>query len=44
MKTLTSGYRSLSLLVNLNWDRLLYICTIIFALFFGAFLGSLWVG
>ncbi|MGR3271885.1 hypothetical protein [Thalassococcus profundi] len=44
MQTLTSGYRSLSLLVNLNWDRLLYICTIIFALFFGAFLGSLWVG
>ena len=44
MQTLTSGYRSLSLLVNLNWDRLLYICTIIFVLFFGAFLGSLWVG
>jgi hypothetical protein len=41
MQTIHSGYRSLSLLVNLNWDRLLYICTIIFALFFGAFLGSL---
>lgn len=41
MQTINSGYRSLSLLVNLNWDRLLYICTIIFALFFGAFLGTL---
>ncbi|MFZ5961642.1 hypothetical protein ACOXXX_01710 [Thalassococcus sp. BH17M4-6] len=41
MQTIHSGYRSLSLLVNLNWDRLLYICTIIFALFFGAFLGTL---
>lgn len=41
MQTINSGYRSLSLLVNLNWDRLLYICTIVFALFFGAFLGSL---
>ena len=29
------------LLVNLNWDRLLYVFTIIFALWFGAFLGSL---
>ena len=41
MQTINSGYRSLSLLVNLNWDRLLYVCTIIFALFFGAFIGSL---
>ena len=41
MQTIHSGYRSLSLLVNLNWDRILYICTIIFALFFGAFLGTL---
>lgn len=41
MQTIHSGYRSLSLLVNLNWDRLLYICTIIFALFLGAFVGTL---
>lgn len=41
MQTIQTGYRSLSLLVDLNWDRLLYVCTIIFALFFGAFIGSL---
>ncbi|KMK67665.1 hypothetical protein [Puniceibacterium sp. IMCC21224] len=41
MQTIQTGYRSLSLLVNLNWDRLLYVCTIIFALFFGAFIGTL---
>ncbi len=41
MQTINSGYRSLSLLLNLNWDRLLYVCVVIFALFFGAFLGSL---
>ncbi len=41
MQTIQAGYRSLNLLVSINWDRLLYICTIVFALFFGAFLGSL---
>ncbi len=41
MQTLQAGYRSMSLLVTINWDRLLYISTIIFALFFGAYLGSL---
>lgn len=25
MTTLTKGYRGLSLLVNLNWDRLLFV-------------------
>jgi hypothetical protein len=30
----------MSLLVTINWDRLLYICTIIFALFFGAYIGT----
>lgn len=40
MQTLTAGYRSMSLLVTINWDRLLYIGTIIVALFFGAYLGS----
>ncbi len=33
--------RGLSLLVNLNWDRLLYLATICVALGFGAFVGSL---
>ncbi|SIS78894.1 hypothetical protein SAMN05421759_103278 [Roseivivax lentus] len=41
MQTIERGYRGLELLWNLNWDRILYVCTIIFALSFGAFLGSL---
>lgn len=41
MQTIQAGYRSMSLLLKINWDRLLYICTIVFALFFGAFIGSL---
>lgn len=40
MQTLTAGMRSLNLLVTINWDRLLYVSTIVFALFFGAWLGS----
>ncbi|WP_425100673.1 hypothetical protein [Tropicibacter sp. S64] len=43
MQTIQAGYRSVSLLVTINWDRLLYIATIIFALFFGAYLGALLV-
>lgn len=41
MQTLQSGYRGVSLLLNLNWDRILYLATILFALMLGAFLGSL---
>lgn len=41
MQTITSGYESLSLLVNLNWDRLFYVAMIGGALFGGAFVGSL---
>ncbi len=41
MEHIQQGYRGLSLLMNLNWDRLLYICTIAFALGAGAFLGTL---
>ena len=41
MHTLEAGYRSLNLLVSINWDRLLYLCTIVFALFFGAWLGTI---
>ncbi len=36
-----SGYKSLSLLFVLNWDRLLYVGTIVLALLFGAFTGTL---
>jgi len=38
---ITKGYRGLSLLFDLNWDRVLYLATIAVALGFGAFLGSL---
>jgi len=41
MQTMVAGYRGLSLLVDLNWDRLLYLATIIGALMIGAFIGSL---
>ena len=41
MQTIQAGYRGVSLLFSINWDRLLYVSTIVFALFFGAYLGSL---
>jgi len=42
MQTIQSGYQGLSLLFKLNWDRLLYILTIFFALWLGAYLGT-WI-
>ncbi|WP_302661600.1 hypothetical protein [Sulfitobacter sp. SK012] len=41
MQTISKGYRGLSLLMDLNWDRVLYVCTIGFALAAGAWVGSL---
>ncbi|WP_281276190.1 hypothetical protein [Aliishimia ponticola] len=41
MQTLNDGYRALSLVMTLNWDRVLYIFTVIFALFIGSLVGSL---
>ncbi|WP_261385679.1 hypothetical protein [Tateyamaria omphalii] len=41
MQTLQSGYRGLSLLMMLNWDRALYGATLAGALAAGAWLGSL---
>lgn len=41
MHTIQEGYRSFALLMSMNWDRLLYVATIIFALFFGSYLGLL---
>ena len=41
MQAIQSSYRGLSLLMQLNWDRALYIATIAFALFAAAFIGSL---
>jgi hypothetical protein len=40
MQTLQHGYKSVSLLLNLNADRILYLSTIAFALLAGAYLGS----
>ena len=41
MQTISKGYRCLSVLMDLNWDRALYLCKIAFALCAGAYLGSL---
>ena len=41
MQTIQNGYRGLSLLMSLNWDRLLYVATLATALAAGAWLGSL---
>jgi hypothetical protein len=40
MQTIQHGYRGLSLLMDLNWDRLLYVGTLAFALGAGAYIGS----
>lgn len=41
MQTIENGYRGLSLLMMLNWDRALYAATLATSLAFGAWLGSL---
>ncbi|MEL7025804.1 MAG: hypothetical protein AAGO57_01055 [Pseudomonadota bacterium] len=41
MQTLHAGYRGLSLLVDLNWDRILYVSTLVGALMLGGWVGSL---
>lgn len=41
MQQIQQGYLGLSLLMNLNWDRLLYAGTLAFALCAGAYVGSL---
>lgn len=41
MQQIVGGYRGLSLLFNLNWDRMVYLATILVALMLGAFIGSL---
>lgn len=41
MQAIMKNTKGLGLLVNLNWDRLLYIGTILVALGSGAFLGTL---
>lgn len=41
MQAIQTSYRGLSLLVDLNWDLVLYVATIALALAAGAFVGSL---
>jgi len=41
MTTIQTRYRSLSLLLDLNWDRMLYAAAIAIALLAGSYLGSL---
>lgn len=41
MQTIQSSFRSFRLIMDLNWDRVLYLCTIMFALAAGAYVGSL---
>ena len=40
MQFLENGYRGLSLLWNLNWDLLLFVSMITFALVMGMYLGG----
>jgi hypothetical protein len=40
MQTVMNGYRGLSLLVWLNWDRVFALGTVVVGLLAGAFLGS----
>ena len=40
MQTVMNGYRGLSLIVGLNWDRLFFLGTIVVGLLAGAFLGT----
>ncbi len=41
MEHIQQGYRGLSLLMDLNWDRLFYVGTIVLALGAGAYMGTL---
>lgn len=41
MQAIQTGAQGLGLLMQLNWDRVLYVATIAFALAAGAFVGSL---
>ena len=41
MHTIEQGYKALSLLIDINWDRLLFPTAILFALMAGAYVVSL---
>ncbi|ABG32143.1 hypothetical protein [Roseobacter denitrificans] len=41
MQTVQNGYRGLSLLIDLNWDRALYVSTVTLSLGIGAWMATL---
>lgn len=41
MHTIEQGYNALGLLIDINWDRLLFPTAILFGLMGAAYLGSL---
>lgn len=41
MEHIQQGYRGLHLLMDLNWDRMLYVGTLVAALGCGALMGSM---
>lgn len=43
MQTFQNGYRGFSLLLSINWDRLIYVFAIVVSLFFSAYVGGLMV-
>jgi hypothetical protein len=43
MQTVMKGYRGISLLVDLNWDRMFACLTVVAGLLAGAFLGQVLV-
>ena len=40
MHTINASYRSLSFLVNLNWDRIFYFVAIVAAMWIGSLIGT----
>lgn len=41
MQTLQDGYRGMTLLLSINWDRLLSVIAIVASLLFSAYVGSM---
>ena len=41
MNAVVTGYRSMSIVLSLNWDRVIYLATLALALMAGAYVGSL---
>ena len=41
MQHIANGYRGLAVLVDVNWDRIVYLGTIVLALTAGAIVGSI---